>query len=114
MTDLWSGSFFAIRYIYARQLPSGDTQEGTVPDSGDAVSSTEEVSAPKAPDAGTGEQTPSAPAPVELPAELKDKYVESERYQNLETRLGELSKFGTTEEVQRLVELGRQAELAAT
>lgn len=70
------------------EIVGGDTTEGTVPVSGDAVGSIDK--APVAPvEAGTA---PAASASVELPEALRDKYVEAERYQNLESKLGNWSE----------------------
>lgn len=70
-------------------ITSGDTTEGAVPpEGGDAAGST--VNAPVTPpDAGTA---PLASVPDELPEALRDKYIPKERYDNLETKLGNWSE----------------------
>jgi len=71
------------------EIVSGDTTEGSVPSlvEGDAEGSTTETPVSSV-EAGTAE----ASAPVELPEALRDKYVETERYQNLEKKLGNWSE----------------------
>lgn len=82
------------------EIVGGDTLEGAVPtEVGDAAGSTADTP-DISPDAGIA----PASAPVELPEALRDRYVEVERYQNLESKLGNWS------ETERLAQLAQQLQ----
>ena len=71
------------------EIVGGDTTEGAVPlNDGDTAGSTTDE-AVISPEAGTA---PEASAPVELPEALRDKYVPVDRYQHLESKLGNWSE----------------------
>lgn len=65
------------------EIVGGDTTEGAVPVSGDAAGSTD-----NAPEISTDAGTAPASAPYEIPEAYRDQFVPAERYQNLESKLG--------------------------
>jgi hypothetical protein len=71
-------------------ISSGDTLEGGVPvDTGDTPSSTDDATV-NPPEEGT--QPSADPIQEELPEALRDKYIPIDRYQNLESKLGNWSE----------------------
>lgn len=83
------------------EIVGGDTTEGAVPteEVGDAAGSTTETP-DISPDAGIA----PASAPFEIPEAYRDQYVPAERYQNLE------SKLGNWQETERLAQLAQQLQ----